>query len=53
MSQVKYFEYFVQFYMLQRSGNEHDGYTRFFNPVKKNSIGVQSGDLGDQSTFLL
>jgi hypothetical protein len=52
MSQVKYFEYFVQFCHGDQAMNTMDTENFSNNPIKK-SIGVKSGDLGGQSTGLL
>jgi hypothetical protein len=53
MSQVKYFEYFVQFCHGDQAMNTTDTQDFSNNPIKKKSIGVKSCDLGGQSIGLL
>jgi hypothetical protein len=53
MSQVKYFEYFIQFYHEDQAMNTTDTQDFSNNPIKKKSIGIKSDDLRGQSTGLL
>jgi hypothetical protein len=53
MSQVKYFEYFVQFCHGDQAMNKTDTQDFSNNSIKKKSIVLKSGNLGGQSTGLL
>jgi hypothetical protein len=53
MSQVKYFEYFVQLCHGDQTMNTTNTQDFSNNPIKKKSIGVKSDDLSSLSASLL